>query len=297
LDELTDNEWKFDIEMKSDSVVKSSWLYSPNLNKVFVKINTPLNVYPKFVHADPTKDIFIRAMIVYTSQNDLPEPVKKCPNHKEQSPIEYADHILKCSNVDTLYIGNETGRWFSEKIAICIPMKNVASNEPLQLTFTCQNSCSGGMNRKSTSLVFTLEDNYSNILGRKVMHFKVCSCPRRDKEKDENTPKAFPKKRKLENANNPSTSKKIATKIESDTTLPMEGSLISVPSLPVNNLSGIVIKQEQDNPVELKLVLPNEQIKKKIIELAYDTIAGEMSRSGQMAYINYLNEIQKQIGK
>ncbi|CAH1730611.1 unnamed protein product [Chironomus riparius] len=298
LEDMSENNWKFDMQLKSESGNKSSWLYSGSLNKVFVKINTPLNVYPAFVRYDVNAELFIRAMIVYSSQNDLPEPVKKCPNHKEKYTGCFADHILRCDNTESVYRGNENGKVFEEKLAVLVPMKNIASNEPLKLTFTCQNSCSGGMNRKSTSLIFTLEDQYQNILGRKCMHFKVCSCPRRDKEKDEQTTKTLPKKRKIEGSNAPSTSKKqhLMQKQDSTETLmmdqsPVESPIATIPGTFMN------IKQEQDAQVELKILLPNDALKKKALDAVYNVIAGEMSRSGNSALNYYLTELQKQIGK
>lgn len=288
-EELIDNLYDFEINMRGDSSNKSNWLYSPQLNKVFVKIDTPMNVYPVFNTGGSSKDnFFIRAMIVYTSQNDLPEPVVKCPNHRERNQREFPDHILHCVNSGTAvtYVGMPNGKVFGERLAVVVNMGKIASNEPLKIEFSCQNSCSGGMNRKSTTLVFTLEDQNQNILGRKVMHFKVCSCPRRDKEKDEqsSTTKVLPKKRKLDNPNAASTS---AKRIH----LPRQDSELST-QMDMSN-----VKIEPETPCELKLTLPNENIRKEVMRCAYNAIAGEMTRTGQMAYNHYLTEIQKQIGK
>lgn len=307
LDEMPRNEWNFDMNMNSDSGNKSSWLYSAQLNKVYVKIGAPLNVYPCHTSIAPGRDLFIRAMIVFTSQNDLPEPVKKCPNHKESSSHN-ALHILNCENPGADYIGTENGKLFGEKLAVKIPLRNLASNEPLKLKFTCQNSCSGGMNRKSTSLIFTLEDAMETILGRRVMHFKVCSCPRRDKEKDESTIKMpLTKKRKLDSGSAAaSTSKRIhlVTKQESSESLLDE----SVTELPVplvsnttttTNISGtlVSIKQEQEIKCELTVILPNEHVKREALKAVYNAVAGEMTRTGNVEYNSYLMDIQKQIGK
>lgn len=289
IDDMPDSEWCFDMELKSESNNKSSWLYSSSLNKVFVKMNTPMNVYPKFNSGGNMLESFtIRAMIVYTSQNDLPEPVSKCPNHK-QGQGELADHILRCTNQGAKYVGNSAGKLFADKLAFTINMGTIASNEPLTLQFTCQNSCSGGMNRRSTSLIFTLEDNAQNILGRKVMHFKVCSCPRRDKEKDESTTKIFPKKRKLDTVNLPSTSAKRIhlTKQDSDPVLMDINADVTLPC----------IKTEPGTSCELRVVLPNEKFKKDALRFMYNAIAGEVARTGQTAFNDYLPDLLKQMGK
>jgi tumor protein p63 len=288
IEDMPDNDWNFDMILKSETNNKSSWLYSSALNKVFVKMNTPMNVYPTFNSKGNTMgDFFIRAMIVYTSSHDLPDPVNKCPNHK-QGQGDFADHILRCTNTGVGYTGHALGKIFSEKLAVIVNMGRIAMNEPLTLQFTCQNSCSGGMNRRSTSLVFTLEDNAQNILGRKVMHFKVCSCPRRDKEKDESTTKVFPKKRKPEAGNLPSTSAKRIhlSKQDSDSALD-----VSIDSTLQS------IKIEPDTPCEVKVVFPNEKFKKNTLRFLYDSIAGEITRTGNTTYSSYLNDLQKQIGK
>ena len=69
--------------------------------------------------------------------------------------------------------------------------------------------------------------------------------------------------------------------------------------LPLSTIPGTFmnIKQEQDAQVELKVLLPNDAIKKKALEAVYNVIAGEMSRSGNYTLNNYLSELQKQIGK
>lgn len=288
IDDMPDSEWNFDVELKSESNNKSSWLYSAALNKVFVKMNTPMNVYPTFNSKGlSTAEFFIRAMIVYTSPHDLPEPVSKCPNHK-QGQADLTDHILRCTNKGVNYTGQASGKLFADKLAVVVNMGCIATNEPLTLFFTCQNSCSGGMNRRSTSLIFTLEDRAQNILGRKVMHFKVCSCPRRDKEKDESTTKVFPKKRKPDASGLPSTSAKRIHLTKQDSDPVMDANVdATLPS----------IKVEPDTPCELKVILPNEKFKRNALRFMYDAIAGEITRTGNTSYNCYLLDLQKQIGK
>lgn len=295
--ENLDTAWDFKIELNAESAGKTSWMYSTKLNKVFVKINTTLNVHASYKIVEPNQVLFVRAMIVYTSNNDLAEPVMKCPNHKAQSIIAYPEHILRCTVPSTQYVGVENGKLFIDKLAVFIPMNEIAHNEPLKLVFTCQNSCSGGMNRKMTSIIFTLENDAGRILGRQLMNFKVCSCPKRDREKDEESnTKALPKKRKAEPAL-PSTSKKPMTivKQESDTTLSMNSEPILVTFMPSD--STVEVKREPTNS-EVHLVMPNQDLKQKLLKNAFDMVSGEIQRTGDSAtYQPYLIDIQKQIGK
>ena len=292
--------WTFDVQLHSENSGKSSYMYSSKLNKVFVKLGSAMNVYISYTTFDMNTDVFVRAMIVYSNHDDLNEPVKKCPNHKEQSlgcPPEIIPHILKCAVPETQYKGVENGVKFNERIAIVVPMKSLADNQPLKLEFTCQNSCSGGMNRKMTSIVFTLEDQWQRILGRKLMNFKVCSCPKRDKEKEEGSvPKNLPKKRKTESV--PSTStKKICSFIPNvvkteDTTLSASD---SDNNLLVMNSPEMMDTMKEEECI-LNIALPSEKIKKDLLQLAYNAIAGKMTLSYNHTLNVYLDDIKRQIG-
>lgn len=305
--ETFDTAWNFDIELNSESASKTSWMFSTKLNKAFVKINTHLNVYTKYSVIDHNQQLFIRAMVVYQQNNDFAEPVRKCPNHRDQSTREnlpFPEHVLRCSTQDTEYLGVETGKLFQDKLALRIPMSRVATGEPLKLQFTCQNSCSGGMNRRHTSVIFTLENEVSDVLGRKVLNFKVCSCPKRDKEKDEEVlGKSLPKKRKLEQ---PTTSKKVAIPIampvikqESDSTMSVNSDIPMLPSdLQSVNSSELLELKREPQSCDITITLPNHELKKQLLNHAYNLVAGEMTRTGDVGgHQRYLIDIQKQIGK
>lgn len=293
--------WTFDVQLHSENSGKSSYMYSSKLNKVFVKLGSAMNVYVSFTKVDMHTDLFVRAMIVYSNHDDLNEPVKKCPNHKEQSSScapEIIPHILKCSFPETQYRGVENGVKFNERIAILVPIKTLADNEPLKLEFTCQNSCSGGMNRKMTSIVFTLEDQYHRILGRKLMNFKVCSCPKRDKEKEEGSvSKNLPKKRKTDSV--PSTSNKkipfssfIPVVKTEDTTLSASDSDNNLLAINSPELMDIVKEEE----CILRIALPSEKMKKDILQLAYNAIAGQITLTYDNNLNVFLDDIKRQIG-
>ena len=312
--ETYDTDWNFLVELNSESAGRASWMFSPKLNKVFVKINTDLSVYVNY-NNKTNEDLFIRAMIVYTSPNDLAEPVKKCPNHREKSGPNYAEHILTCSVPETMYHGCDTGKLFKDKLALLVPLTSVIQGEPLKFQFSCQNSCSGGMNRKMTSIIFTLENCTGDIYGRTTMSFKVCSCPKRDKEKEEKDSekdggitKVLPKKRKLETIA-PSTSKKVAMTIampltfvkqESDSTISMD----SDPMLPTTpkDFHAIIseqsdVKREQ-NCIVPTFSMPSPELKQLVLTTAFNAVAGELARTGDAAtYQPYLNDLQQKIGK
>ena len=55
---------------------------------------------------------------------------------------------------------------------------------PITIRFTDLGSCAGGINRRDTAVVFTLEKD-GGVVGRQVMPVRICTCPKRDKDHDE----------------------------------------------------------------------------------------------------------------
>lgn len=162
-------------------------------------------------------------------------------------------------------------------------MRNVAANEPIQLIFTCQNSCSGGMNRRSTSLIFILENAAGVMYGRRVLHFKVCSCPKRDLVKEEAISEAskikfMPKKRKLEpESSKPSNSVAV---MAADTATQQ-----------------VKTETVEENACEVRMLLPNAEIKKKVLDAVHDILAGEMHRNREVNYDKFIDDLKSQMGE
>lgn len=301
-----DTEWGFKLDLTGETAGRTSWMFSHKLQKVFVKIHTDLTIYVKYDMVIPNEELFIRAMIVYTSPSDLAEPVKKCPNHREQSGLNNPEHILSCSVPETRYVGSETGKLFKDRLSLVVPLSAVVQNEPLKFQFSCQNSCSG-MNRKMTSIIFTLENNNGEIYGRQPLCFKVCSCPKRDKEKDEESSvKALPKKRKSEYVA-PSTSKKVAmtvalpvaiVKQESGSTLSANSDVLPTPSDLQSANSGLPAIKKDPNCVVINLTMPTPELKQQVLNYAYMAVAAELGKTGDAATFQpYLNDIQSKLGK
>lgn len=100
--EDTETSWNFEINLHGDHSGKTSWMFSTKLNKVFVKINSNINVYPKYEVQHHGEELYVRTMIVYTQKNDIQEPVTKCPNHRSQNDnMGCPEHILRCNTKDT----------------------------------------------------------------------------------------------------------------------------------------------------------------------------------------------------
>jgi len=73
-------------------------------------------------------------------------------------------HILKCYHPNAKYIGNENSPIFGERLSIVVDIgrpvvnENGIAKEVISFEFLCQNSCAGGMNSKTTAVIFTLEN-------------------------------------------------------------------------------------------------------------------------------------------
>lgn len=105
-------------------------------------------------------------------------------------------HIMRCFNPSARYVGFENGVAFQDRLSVVIPLGATVNDQAslnISLEFACQNSCRI-INRKATAIIFTLEDTHGQIFGKKSLHLKVCSCPKRDKMKEESS--LVPTKRK-----------------------------------------------------------------------------------------------------
>lgn len=149
------------------------------------------------------------------------------------------EHVLAMENEGAEYLLDPSSKRYSVKVPL--HLQSGCEYSLISLKFMCKTSCTGGLNRAPTDIIFTLEDaqwvfftcgknsytlpNHSlrrdlsalrfcifvyrgAVLGRQVIGVKICSCPKRDKEKDE------------QNFGEPSTGKrKIKVKREEKTTV------------------------------------------------------------------------------
>lgn len=179
----------FDVTMKGDS---NSWVLSAG--KVFIKMFSAMTINVSYSPQPET--LYLRAMVLFDNPNEMHLPVKMCANHaanvsSSSNMTGIPKHILKCLTPNAFYEGNEDGILFKERLSVVVQLQNCKRDEegnvsePIVYDFQCQNSCASGINRKSTSIVFTLEDQHYKILGKRVLPFKVCSCPKRDAEREQ----------------------------------------------------------------------------------------------------------------
>ncbi|XP_018576453.1 cellular tumor antigen p53 [Anoplophora glabripennis] len=189
---------------------KNPWVYSPPLNKIFMDMNSPFPVDFKIKNR-PQNSLFIRVTPVYSLPQHSQDFVYRCINHEH--PMETSNrnvkenvrqHIIRCSNSSAIYLGDkEKSQRLSVAIPLSLPQSGTESVREM-FQFVCKNSCpTPGMNRRPIEAIFTLEDVSGHVLGRQTLRVRICSCPKRDKEKEEkehsdNTRLPRGKKRKVE---------------------------------------------------------------------------------------------------
>nr|ALE99282.1 cellular tumor antigen p53 [Dastarcus helophoroides] len=185
---------------------KNPWVYSHVLNKIFIDMGSQFPIDFK-ISSRPSDFLYIRATPVFSLMQHAQELVYRCIQHEQpynnqDVPDHVRQHIVRCNNPEVTYFGDKNR---NERLNLVFPLgypHTGADSVREMFSFVCKNSCPTGMNRKPIEIVFTLENGSGEVLGRRVLNVRVCSCPKRDKEKEEKevADKGVPrgKKRKLE---------------------------------------------------------------------------------------------------
>eukprot|EP01147_Barroeca_monosierra_P007548 gene7548-9827_t len=177
----------------------SSWTYSPSLNQVFTNID---QVFP--VTLETTKPVpdNVQLHIQLQFEKDMFKPVPRCPTHSAEDASPHREHILQSSNQKAHYSFDEKMRPYfivpvekSKTVEVVIDSRfswsmlypsrfNVGCVANLDgylrhtelLKMKCFSSCSGGINRKSVCITFSLIQG-SQRLGFARVTVRVCACP------------------------------------------------------------------------------------------------------------------------
>lgn len=215
LEEYHDPMFDFHVDLNGESSSKASWMFSSVLNKVYVKMGQTCTFNVSYQSLN-FQDLFVRVMLVCSAPEDMHHPVSRCENHRcsdttsPKLPEEVKAHVMRCYNPSARYVGVESGIAYKDRLAVLIPLATSTldiTSHNISLGFVCQNSCRI-INRRSTAIIFALEDLNGRILGKKTVNLKVCSCPKRDKKKEEGG--IVPIKRKSSDTSTASSAKKVA---------------------------------------------------------------------------------------
>ncbi|CAM1292699.1 TP53 (predicted) [Pycnogonum litorale] len=178
-------DFKFNIEDKKSN----SWTYWSEQNKLYCDVAKPCQISFR-TSSEPRGRSIIKAEAHFVKPYHSAEVVEKCLNHSSlqhptNSGLEHpslVDHFIRCESKQAEYFSEVDKRKFL-RVPYEYPMRGSTYSTYL-FTFTCLNSCAGGINRRQIYLTFTLEENGVPV-GRQVLNLKVCRCPPRDRETEE----------------------------------------------------------------------------------------------------------------
>lgn len=71
--------YKFKLNLDTQRKGKVSWIYSPVMNKVYLRMNDILNIEASYTPKIPLQLLRIRVLICFTKE--VSEPVLRCQNH------------------------------------------------------------------------------------------------------------------------------------------------------------------------------------------------------------------------
>ncbi|XP_067119409.1 cellular tumor antigen p53-like [Centruroides vittatus] len=177
----------FDISFQSEENKNSNCVYSETKDKLFVDMNVACSLRVK-LKKPPPDGSKIRAMPIFSKPEFLTKVVKRClihsaPTNSHNDGHPAPEHLIRCDHEFAQYVDNPvTGRQ-----SVVVPYENpqVGTDFTVYIyRFMCRSSCTGGLNRRATQAIFTLEKD-GDLLGRKVLNVRICACPIRDKNLEE----------------------------------------------------------------------------------------------------------------
>ncbi|XP_059488245.1 cellular tumor antigen p53 [Neocloeon triangulifer] len=187
--------------------IKKSWEYSLPMNKLFVKVGSAVPVSFRINNQLDWSELKVRGLLVYDNPDDSRKPVERCvahrdPNHKSNQGYPDVNHVLCCQHSNATYACDKTSGRYSVLVPLGEPQAG-ATYMTILYALMCKSSCEGGVARRNTSIIFTLEKN-NTVVGRHVVHVRICSCPKRDMNQElevlnseRNNPISRGKKRKM----------------------------------------------------------------------------------------------------
>ncbi|XP_047241731.1 cellular tumor antigen p53 [Girardinichthys multiradiatus] len=184
----TDHAGDFGFELcfqKSGMAKSVTSTYSEMLNKLYCQLakTSPIGI---MVAGEPPQGAIVRATAVYKKTEHVAEVVKRCPHH--QSSDKGSDNISHLIRVE----GSKLALYFEDpntkRQSVTVPYERPQLGSEMTtilLSFTCNSSCMGGMNRRPILTILTLETPVGEVLGRRCFEVRVCACPGRDRKTEE----------------------------------------------------------------------------------------------------------------
>ncbi|XP_039274942.1 cellular tumor antigen p53-like, partial [Nilaparvata lugens] len=157
--------------------------YSSKLQKIYIDIDKVLLMQFRLNRVD-VKGLSVRTLLVYTDPDHATLAVNRCTLHVfkcdpnrlahadplqcQCSAFEQCGHVVTSDHPQARYEFDTT----SGRHSVLVPMDTT----PVAYQFGCKTSCAAGMSRRPVQLVFTLESQFGEVVGRARVPVKICSC-------------------------------------------------------------------------------------------------------------------------
>ncbi|KAM9836318.1 cellular tumor antigen p53 isoform 1-T5 [Aulostomus maculatus] len=178
-------EYGFQLHFQQTGTAKSvNFTFSELLNKLYCQLakTSPVEV---LVSKEPPRGAVLRATAVYKKTEHVADVVRRCPHHQNEDAAEHRSHLIRME-------GSERAQYFEDphtkRQSVTVPYEPPqlgCESTTILLSFMCNSSCMGGMNRRPILTILTLETPEGLVLGRRCFEVRICACPGRDRKTEE----------------------------------------------------------------------------------------------------------------